>query len=103
MRYYLCLDRTDIRKGINPLCSVVHERMGYSVRNDDEVIFIGSNRKLMKLLHIEDVGLVMCIKCLEIDRLKVPSYDENSANSAIPLPNLLLPLICPLLPLYLWS
>lgn len=77
-----------MRKGISPLCSVVHKRMGYSVRNNDGGIFIGSNRKLMKLLHIEDGGLVICVKCLEADHFKVPSENENSANPVT------FPLIC---------
>ena len=42
-----------MRKGISSLCGVVHERMGCSVRNGDVFIFIGSSRKLMKLLHDE--------------------------------------------------
>ena len=51
-----------MRKGISSLCGVVHERMGCSVKNGDVFIFIGSNRKLMKLLHAEDGGLVMYVK-----------------------------------------
>ena len=54
-----------MRKGISSLCGVVHERMGCSVRNGDVFIFIGSSRKLMKLLHAEDGGLVMYVKRLE--------------------------------------
>ena len=50
-----------MRKGISSLCGVVHERMGCSVRNGDVFIFIGSSRKLMKLLHAEDGGLVMYV------------------------------------------
>ena len=54
MRYFLCPGRTDMRKGISSLCGVVHERMKSDVRNGDVFIFIGSSRKLMKLLHAED-------------------------------------------------
>ena len=35
MRYYLCLGRTDMRKGISSLCGVVHERMKSDVRNGE--------------------------------------------------------------------
>ena len=59
MRYHLCPGRTDMRKGINSLIGVVKERMGADVRNGDVFIFIGSSRKLMKLLHAEDGGMVM--------------------------------------------
>lgn len=53
-----------MRKGISSLCGVVHGRMGWSVKNGDVFIFISSNRKLMKLLHAEDGGLVMYVKRL---------------------------------------
>lgn len=50
MRYYLCPGRTDKRKGISSLCGVVHEQMKSDVRNGDVFIFIGSSRKLMKVV-----------------------------------------------------
>lgn len=65
MRYYLCPGRTDMRKGISSLCGVVHERMRSDVKNGDVFIFIGRSRRLMKLLHAEDGGMVMYVKRLE--------------------------------------
>lgn len=59
---------------------VAHERMGCSVKNGDVFIFIGSNRKLMKLLHAEDGGLVMYVKRLEAGRFKIPIYDKESKS-----------------------
>jgi len=67
-----------MRKGISSLCGVVHERMGCSVKNGDVFIFIGSSRKLMKLLHAEDGGLVMYVKRLEAGRFKIPVYDKET-------------------------
>ena len=69
-----------MRKGISSLCGVVHERMGCSVKNGDVFIFIGSNRKLMKLLHAEDGGLVMYVKRLEAGRFKIPVYDKETKS-----------------------
>ena len=69
-----------MRKGISSLCGVVHERMGCNVKNGDVFIFIGSNRKLMKLLHAEDGGLVMYVKRLEAGRFKIPIYDKESRS-----------------------
>ena len=67
-----------MRKGISSLCGVVHERMKSDVRNGDVFIFIGSSRKLMKLLHAEDGGMVMYVKRLEAGRFKLPAYDEHT-------------------------
>ena len=50
MRYFLCPGKTDMRKGINSLCGVVHDRMGHDVRLGDVFIFINRSRTTMKLL-----------------------------------------------------
>ena len=67
MRYFLCPGKTDMRKGINSLCGVVHDRMGHDVRLSDVFIFINRSRSTMKLLHAEDGGMVLYVKRLEED------------------------------------
>ena len=67
-----------MRKGINSLIGVVHQQMGRDVRNGDVFIFIGSSRKLMKLLHAEDGGMVMYVKRLEAGRFRLPECDSES-------------------------
>ena len=69
-----------MRKGISSLCGVVHEKMRSDVRNGDVFIFIGSSRKLMKLLHAENGGMVMYVKRLEAGRFKLPEFDENTQS-----------------------
>ena len=80
MRYYLCPSKTDMRKGINSLIGVVHQQMGCDVKNGDVFIFIGGSRKLMKLLHAEDGGMVMYDKRLEAGRFRLPEYDPQSRS-----------------------
>ena len=77
MRYFLCPGRTDMRKGISSLCGVVHEKMKSEVKNGDVFIFIGSNRRLMKLLHAEDGGMVMYVKRLEADASNCRNTTRN--------------------------
>lgn len=78
MRYFLCPGKTDLRKGMNTLCGLVREKMGYEVRFGDVFIFINRNRNTMKLLHAEEGGLVLYIKRLEHGRFRIPCYDEKS-------------------------
>lgn len=80
MRYYLCPTKTDMRKGINSLIGVVHQQMGCDVRNGDVFIFIGNSKRLMKLIHAEDGGMVMYVKRLEAGRFKMPNYDPQSRS-----------------------
>ena len=78
MRYFLCPGKTDMRKGMNSLCGVIHDRMGYDVRLGDVFIFINRQRITMKLLHAEDGGLVLYIKRLEEGTFRLPEYDRQS-------------------------
>ena len=80
MRYYLCPGATCMRKGINGLCGVVHDQMGQEVKNGDVFIFINGERKIMKLLHAEDGGMVMYVKRLEAGRFRLPQYDADSKS-----------------------
>ena len=80
MRYYLCVQPVSMRKGINALCGVVHDQMSCEIRNGDVFVFINKDRRLMKLLHAEDGGMVMYVKRLEAGRFRFPAYD-TSKNS----------------------
>ena len=80
MRYFLCPGETDMRKGMNSLCGVVQNVMGYDVRMGDVFIVINRDRTTMKLLHAEDGGLVLYMKRLEEGTFRIPSYDENSRS-----------------------
>lgn len=80
MRYFLCPGKTDMRKGINSLCGVVHDRMGHDVRLGDVFIFINRSRTTMKLLHAEDGGMVLYVKRLEEGTFRLPTYDSRSRS-----------------------
>ena len=68
--------------------------MGQNIKHGDVFIFIGRDKKLMKLLHAEDRGLVMYVKRLEAGRFKLPSYDEASKSYPVEWQDLVL---------FLWS
>lgn len=53
---------------------------GVGCGNGDVFIFIGSSRRLMKLLHAEDGRMVMYFKRLEAGRFKLPQYDVESKS-----------------------
>ena len=65
-------------QGISSLCGLGHEKMKSEVTNGDVFIFVGNSRKLTKLLHAEDGGMVMYVKRLEAGHFKLPEYDPES-------------------------
>ena len=56
-----------MRAGVNKLCGQVRS-VGLDPTNGDVYVFVGSSRKLMKLLHWERGGYVMYYKRLEQGR-----------------------------------
>ena len=79
-----------MRKGMNSLCGVIHDRMGYDVRLGDVFIFINRQRTTMKLLHTEDGGLVLYIKRLEEGTFRLPEYDRQSKLYPMEWPDLVM-------------
>ena len=80
LRYYFVDGVTDMRLGQYRLCRVIEQLLHRNPYNGDVFIFIGSSRRLMKLLHAEDGGMVMYVKRLEAGRFKLPEYDENTQS-----------------------
>ena len=72
------IPRRVCREGISSLYGVVYEKMNSEVKNGVLFIFIGSSRRLMKLLHAEDGGMVMYVKRLEAGLFKLPEYNPKS-------------------------
>ena len=58
---------SDMRAGVNKLCGQVRS-VGLDPANGDVYVFVGSSRKLMKLLHWERGGYAMYYKRLEQGR-----------------------------------
>ena len=77
-RYWLYNKPVDMRKSFNGLSGIVTNAMCERLRSGDVFIFIGQSRKLMKLHHAEDGGMVMYVKRLEAGRFKLPEYDGRT-------------------------
>ena len=63
-RFVMAQQPSDMRAGVNMLCGKVHS-VGLDPANGDVYVFVGSSRKLMKLLHWERGGYTMYYKRLE--------------------------------------
>ena len=74
MRYYLCPGKTDIRKGMNTLSGLIHDKMEIDVRTGDVFIFINGRKTTMKSLHAEISVLVLYQKRLAQNTFRMPKY-----------------------------
>ena len=77
MRYLLYSEATDMRKSYHTLSGLVTNNMGLNVRDGDVFIFINKARNRIKLLHMEQGGLVIYSKLLEEGRFRLPARDQK--------------------------
>ena len=66
-RFVMAQHPSDMRIGVNGMCGQVRA-VGLDPTNGDVYIFVGSSRKIMKLLHWERGGFAMYYKRLEQGR-----------------------------------
>ncbi|WP_288360507.1 IS66 family insertion sequence element accessory protein TnpB [uncultured Bacteroides sp.] len=65
MNFYLCHGPVDMRKGIVSLSELVGRKMNASPANGDVFIFLGKDRRNLKILRHESNGYVLYWKKLD--------------------------------------
>jgi len=83
LKYYLYPLPVDMRKSFYILNGVVNSLMNQNVRDGGVFIFMNRHQNVMKILHMENAGLVIYHKRLESGRFKLPAFDENTASITI--------------------
>lgn len=59
---------TDMRKGFDSLCALVHESLARDPLSGDVFLFLSRNRIRAKVLHFDGTGLCLYLKRLEQGR-----------------------------------
>ena len=83
-RFVMAQHPSDMRIGVNGMCGQVRA-VGLDPTNGDVYIFVGSSRKIMKLLHWERGGFAMYYKRLEQGFGWLPAYSPFSSFFSFPL------------------
>ena len=72
-RFYIFQDSVDMRKGIHSLYHIVQEAKEMNALSGDSFVFIGKNRKSIKILRWQKEGFVLYYKKLELGQYSLPS------------------------------
>ena len=59
MHYYLCAGNINMRKGIYSLYQIVKSEMKRNPLSGEIFIFLGKNRRCIKILHWENDGFLL--------------------------------------------
>lgn len=71
-RFYLYRDPVDMRKGIHSLYHLVQGAKQLNALSGDSFVFIGRNRKSIKILRWQKEGFILYYKKLELGVYSLP-------------------------------
>lgn len=74
---YIVCGKTDLRKGIDGLSSLIQQEYGLELYDDSIFLFCGNRQDRFKLLHWDGDGFLLCYKRLENGKLKWPRKKEE--------------------------
>ena len=80
-RIFLARSVTDMRRGIDTLTSVVLGELGQDPRSGDCFVFVGRDRRRLKVLIWNEGGYWLCAKRLDAGTFAVPRCDDPTATS----------------------
>lgn len=78
MNFYLFHGSVDMRKSIVSLSELVRRRMNTSPENGDVFIFLGKERRILKILHHEFNSYVLYLKKLDREHFLLPMFNADT-------------------------
>lgn len=78
--YFLCRDKTDMRKGVDGLSGLVRDGLKRDPLSGDIFIFFNGRRNQVKLLLWERDGFAIYYKRLEQGTFELPPTDEQTTS-----------------------
>ena len=79
-RIFLARAATDMRRGTDTLASMVIGELGSDPRSGDCFVFIGRDRRRLKVLVWDDGGYWLCAKRLDSGTFALPSVEDASTT-----------------------
>jgi transposase len=79
-RIFLARAQTDMRKGIDGLVSLVMSSLGEEPRSGDCFVFMGRDRRRLKVLAWDEGGYWLCAKRLEVGTFALPTVSEEDTT-----------------------
>lgn len=80
LTYHLYMEYVDMRKSFQGLQGLINASFGRYLSSDEAFVFVGKNRKTMKVFHREANGITLYIRRLSNGCFQMPDWDEDSAS-----------------------
>jgi transposase len=80
VRFYLCTQSTDMRKGFDALAELARQVHGQDIFSGSLFIFISRRRDRLKILYWDKDGLALWYKRLEGGTFRLPRYCDHGVS-----------------------
>lgn len=70
----------DMRKSFQGLQGLINEAFGHYLSSEEAFVFIGKNRKTMKVLHREANGITLYVRRLATGCFQMPEWDKDGVS-----------------------
>ncbi|WP_414625396.1 IS66 family insertion sequence element accessory protein TnpB [Enterococcus faecium] len=78
---YIVCGKTDLRKGIDGLASLIQQEYQLELYEDAVFLFCGNRQDRFKLLYWDGDGFLLCYKRIENGKLKWPRTKEDEVRT----------------------
>lgn len=82
-RIFLARTATDMRRGIDGLVSLVISSLGEEPRSGDCFVFMGRDRRRLKVLAWDEGGYWLCAKRLEVGTFAIPMAGDGDSAARV--------------------
>jgi len=89
-QYYFYSGATDMRKGFDGLCGLIHQELRRRPVSGEVFVFVNRQRDKIKLLHWEQGGFVLYYKRLERGTFELPKIGSHGKTCQISWSSLML-------------
>ncbi len=83
VRVFLCLEPTDMRKGIDGLAALVEHRLSMDALSGHLFCFFNKSRDKVKVLFWDTTGFCLYLKRLERGRFHLRSFTEGQTITPV--------------------
>lgn len=80
---YIALEAIDMRMGLDRLCGVVRERMGYEPRGGALFVFVNRRRHTLKILFADGTGICVFHKRLDAGQFPRPRVNTGAEHAEL--------------------
>lgn len=81
--YHMYMAPVDMRKSFHGLQGIINDAFGPYLSSEEVFVFVGKNKKTMKIFHREGNGVTLYIRRLATGCFQIPDWDNDGKSCTL--------------------